>query len=62
MWNMFEGCSKLVSLDLSNFNTSKAENMDSMFQRCSGLISLDLSYFDTSQVTNSILCFIHVNP
>lgn len=52
MYNMFENCSKLTSLDVSNFNTSKVTNMRSMFGWCSSLTSLDLSNFDTSSVTN----------
>ena len=52
MMNMFYGCSKLTSLDLSGWNTSKVKNMDGMFQNCSGLTSLDLSSFDTRNVTD----------
>ena len=29
---MFQGCSSLTSLDLSNFNTSQVTNMASMFK------------------------------
>ena len=50
--NMFENCSGLTSLDLSNFDTSNVTSMDSMFYMCFGLTSLDLSNFDTSNVTN----------
>lgn len=49
---MFGYCSKLTSLDLSNFNTSKVTNMSDMFYGCSKLTSLNLSSFDTSDVTN----------
>ena len=52
MGNMFSYCSKLTSLDLSNFDTSSVTNMASMFNYCSGLTSLDVSNFDTSSVTN----------
>ena len=47
---MFYGCSRLTSLDLSNFNTSKVTHMTSMFCYCSGLTSLNVSNFNTSQV------------
>ncbi len=48
MSNMFSGCSKLTSLDLSNFNTSAVRTMGSMFSGCSSLTSLDLSSFNTA--------------
>ncbi len=48
---MFTGCRSLTSLDLSNFDTSKAPNMYQMFSYCSSLESLDLSNWDTSLVT-----------
>ena len=35
--SMFSNCSKLTSLDLSNFDTSKVTNMSSMFSSCSEL-------------------------
>ena len=47
---MFRGCDSLVSLDISNFNTSNVENMQSMFKDCSSLVSLDLSNFNTINV------------
>ena len=50
MGYMFDGCSKLTSLDVSKFDTSKVTSMSSMFSYCTNLASLDLSDFDTSQV------------
>ena len=52
MYSMFYHCTSLISLDLSNFNTSKVKNMVSMFEGCSSLISLDLSSFNTGKVTD----------
>ena len=49
---MFEGCSSLQSLDLSNFNASNVTDMNYMFNGCSSLQSLYLSNFNTSNVTN----------
>ena len=49
---MFNNCSSLTSLNLSNFNTSNVTNMNNMFAYCYGLKSLDLSHFNTSNVTN----------
>ena len=52
MNKLFLGCSSLLSLDLTNFKTSKATSMHNMFYGCSSLKSLDLSTFDTSNVIN----------
>ena len=49
---MFDACSGLQTLDVSNFETSQVTDMSSMFDACSGLQTLDVSNFDTSQVTN----------
>ena len=49
---MFENCSGLTSLDLSNFNTANVTDMNGMFSGCSGLTSLDLSSFNTVNLTN----------
>ena len=49
---MFASCGKLLSLNLSNFDTSKVTDMNNMFSGCSALFSLVLSNFDTSNVTN----------
>ena len=49
---MFNRCSVLTSLNLSNFNTEKVTDMQGMFGECSDLTSLDLSNFNTEKVTN----------
>ena len=49
---LFNGCSSIVTIDLSGIDTSNVTNMSSMFSGCSGLTTLDLSGFDTSKVTN----------
>ena len=49
---MFENCSKLTILDLSNFNTSNVTNMYGMFYSCYKLIHVDLRSFDFTKVTN----------
>ena len=53
---MFSGCSKLTSLDLSGWDTSKVTNMVDwrygMFYGCNALTSLNLSGWNTSSVTN----------
>ena len=57
MNSMFYSCSKLTSIDLSNFDTSNVTKMNSMFCNCSVLASLDLSNFDTSKVTDMSIMF-----
>ena len=37
MSHMFCGCSSLVSIDLSSFNTNKVTNMSNLFYGCSSL-------------------------
>ena len=49
--SMFQECTQLTTLDLSNFDNSKNTNMLNMFQACSKLNTLNLSNFDTSRVT-----------
>ena len=52
MNSMFSNCSRLTSLDLSDFDTSQVTDMNYMFNSCSSLTSLDVSNFDTSKVTS----------
>ena len=52
MNNMFYGCSKITSLDVSHFNTSNVTDMSGLFSGCYNLPSLDLRNFDTSKVTD----------
>ena len=49
---MFDGCTKLESLDLTNFNTAVVKSMTYMFYNCSTLTSLNLSKFNTAEVTD----------
>ena len=56
---MFEGCSNLTSLNVSNFDTSKVTHMDYMFFNCSNLTRLDVSNFDTSKVTKMSAMFMN---
>ncbi len=65
MGSMFDGCSGLTSLDVSNFNTSNVTNMGGfrggimggMFSGCYRLTSLDVSNFNTSNVTSMSYMF-----
>ena len=40
---MFGGCTSLISMNLTNFNTSNLENINNLFYGCSSIISVDLS-------------------
>ena len=46
----FENCRSLISLDLSDFDTSMVETMIGTFSECINLISLNISNFNTSLV------------
>ena len=49
---LFYNCKNLISIDLSNFNTSYVEDMKWMFANCTNLTELDLSNFNTKNVIN----------
>ena len=49
---LFRGFTNVTSMNLTNFDTSNVENMNSMFAGCTSLTTLDLSNFNTSNVTN----------
>ena len=49
---MFNLCSSLKSLDLTNFNTENVTDMYYMFAYCKSLETLDLTNFNTAKVTN----------
>ena len=57
MSSMFEGCSKLKTLDLSSFDTSAVEDMSSMFEGCENLEVLNISSFSYRVVTNTVNMF-----
>lgn len=54
---MFNYCSGLTSLDLSNFNTSNVTNMSYMFSNCSNLTLLDVSSWDISNSSSYLSMF-----
>ena len=57
MSHMFNGCSKLTSLDLSKFNTEEVVSMEHLFSGCSALTALDISEFDYNKVRNVAFMF-----
>ena len=48
--DIFSNCTSLISIDLSNFNTSNLNNMNNMFYNCSSLTSLNLSNFKSHNI------------
>ena len=54
---MFDGCSSLTSVDLSNFDTSKVTSMNRFFESDTSLSSVNLSNFDTYNVKNMYRMF-----
>ncbi|MDY5768460.1 MAG: BspA family leucine-rich repeat surface protein, partial [Alloprevotella sp.] len=51
-------CSRLTSLDLSNFDTDNVTNMSWMFSGCFALTSLNLSNFNTAKVQDMSYMFV----
>ena len=47
---MFDGCSSLTNINLSNFNTQNVKDMSCMFYGCSSLTNINLSNFNTNNV------------
>ena len=54
---MFQYCSRLTSLDITNFNTANVTDMSYMFHSCTKLKSLDVTNFNTTKVKNMIRMF-----
>ena len=49
---MFNQCNSLITLNISSFNTSSAEDMDHMFSSCHSIKELDISSFNTGNVVD----------
>ena len=54
---LLDGAENLISVDLTELNTSNVTNMRNMFYDCYSLTELDLSNFDTSNVTDMYSMF-----
>ena len=50
--NMFENCTSLVSIDLSNFTPQNVIDISYMFYNCENLTKINLLNMNTSQVRN----------
>ena len=55
--DLFNGMSNLVSVDTSNLDVSRTEDMTMMFMGCTKLSDIDLSRWDTSKVTSLFATF-----
>ena len=55
---LFQKCNELISLDLSNFNTSKVTEMQFMFNKCYKLKEIKgINNFNTFNLANMIAIF-----
>ena len=52
MIGMFNGCSNLLSLDLTSFYTSQVTNMDYLFNGCTRMQELHINNFDMNNVSS----------
>ena len=52
MKGVFQDCLKMVSCDMSSWDTSKVRTMAGMFNNCKAWLDLDVSTFDTSNCEN----------
>ena len=57
--SMFDGLANIIEIDISNFNTSKVENMYRMFNGCTNLKKITFGNIDTSSVKNMKQLFFH---
>ena len=49
---MFQSCTKMISLNVSNWDTSNINNFQVMFQSCGNLTTLNVANWDTRKVTS----------
>ena len=52
MIGLFYGCSSIVNLDLSHFDTGNVTDMEGMFYDCSSLKELKIADLNTRKVKN----------
>ena len=61
MTGMFSSCTRLTSVDFTNFNTSNVTSMDYFFNYCVKLETANIALLDTSNVTNMSRMFALCN-
>ena len=54
---MFKGCTSLIKLDISNFNTDKVTYANGMFCECSKLNELNITNFKTDNIKDMSIMF-----
>ena len=54
---MFHGCTNIISIDLSNFDSENVTNMNYMFSGCKNLKNIDISGLNTDNVTKMSYMF-----
>ena len=59
--NMFNGCSNLIKIDLSSFDTKNVTDMSGMFSGCINLRNLNLSSLNTEKVNDMSFMFCDCN-
>ena len=52
---MFNGCSSLQELNISNFRVNNVKIMNDMFNGCASLKELNLSNFNTSHTLSGLV-------
>ena len=57
MNDMFAYCVNLVSINLSNFDTSKVSNMQGAFSTCQKIKYINFQYFNDTSLSNNNLLF-----
>ena len=50
--HLFTGCTSIIKLDFTHFDTREVTDMSNMFWNCQALTELNLSNFNTEKVTN----------
>ena len=55
--NLFFDCTSIISIDLSNFDSSELKSMEWMFANCKSLNTINFKNFDTNNVTDMSLLF-----
>ena len=61
MTSMFQNCSKLGEIDLSNFNMQNVTTIEKLFWSCPGLINLKLNNWNAEKLTNINNLFRYTN-
>ena len=58
---MFCDCTKLIELNISNFNTINVKDMSLMFSKCYSLEKLNITNFKTNNETRMVCMFYGTN-